>query len=116
MSKNFKLCGFIAIIFFSSSVFSAQGRLASISSLMLDTGLGDKLFIEINTNEESSGTCHKNSKWHFVFPINDSLVNKAMQSYLLKAQATNEKLLFVGSGSCNIFNELETLKRIELVN
>jgi hypothetical protein len=98
------------------SVYAAEGRLANISTIMLDKDLGDKVFIDINTKEVSSAACHKNSRWDFIFTLENNQVSKAMLSFLVKAQATNEKLIFVGTGSCNVFNELETLKRIELVN
>lgn len=111
-----KLIAFTFLVLNFLNAHAAEGRLANISTIMLDKSIGDRLFIELNTTEASSATCHKNSRWDFIFTLDNNEVTKAMLSFIVKAQATNEKLLFIGTGNCNVFNELETLRRIELVN
>lgn len=114
--RSLKLIAFTFLVFNFCNAHAAQGRLANISTIMLDKDIGDRLFIELDTIEASSAPCHKNSRWDLVFTLDNNEVTKAMLSFIVKAQATNEKLLFIGTGNCNVFNELETLKRIELIN
>lgn len=113
---SLKLIAFTFLVFNFWNAHAAESRLANISTIMLDKNIGDKLFIQLDTIEVSSASCHKNSKWDLVLPLDNNEVTKAMLSFIVKAQATNEKLLFIGTGNCNVFNELETLKRIELIN
>ncbi|MCG9736038.1 hypothetical protein L1D51_18900, partial [Pseudoalteromonas shioyasakiensis] len=108
-----KLIAFIFLVLNFFNANAAESRLANISTIMLDKDIGDRLFIELETIEASSAPCHKNSRWDFIFTLDNNEVTKAMLSFIVKAQATNEKLIFIGTGTCNVFNELETLKRIE---
>jgi len=100
------------------SLFTFQGVTANVSSakvkeLMLDRNHGEKVFIKLDKHQAPAISCHTND-WGYVLDISDSL-GKTIYSSLLTTYATGKSINFVGSGSCSLYPNIETLRRVELI-
>ncbi|MCG7566175.1 hypothetical protein MHM95_07730 [Pseudoalteromonas sp. CnMc7-15] len=98
----------------ASTTWAGEAPNARIERVMLDTSLGNKLFIKAVSSSQTNTSCQQNAVWNFVLPLNTSSVNEAMVSYILTAHATNTQVTLIGADNCSTFSAIETLKRIEI--
>jgi len=106
---------FFMVFLFSAKILAGEVQNGEIQRVMVDTSLGNKIFLVIDSNDQSKASCHKNSKWSYVFPLTEEPSNKTLANFILTAHVTKVKVMAIGTGECSIFNELETLKRIEIL-
>lgn len=71
---------------------------------MLDTSLGNKIFLVIDSNDESKASCHKNSKWIYVFLLTSEPSSKTLVNFILSAHVTRAKVMVIGTGEYSVFN------------
>lgn len=92
---------------------SAEIDESAISRLMIDRNHGVLIFIDLDKGHSSPIACHSSSSWQFVLDISDDL-GKQIYSSLLALYASGREGLFAGEGNCNLYNGIETLRRVEL--
>lgn len=100
------------IVLFSSQASAGDVSSAQIETLMLDRNHGEKVFIKLNKKHTYPINCHKNS-WEYILDISDDL-GKSIYSSLLASYAAGTTVNFIGSSSCSLYPNIESLRRIEL--
>lgn len=88
-------------------------RNATIQKMMVDTHHGDKLFIKATGSVDSLPSCSINGTWQYLLPLDTELKKDTMTSLLLSAYMAGKKVRLTGSGQCDSYNTIETLRRIE---
>lgn len=103
----------ILLSLFISQAFAADISAAKIDTLMLDRGHGAKVYIKLNKTHSTPINCQTNS-WQYVLDISDEL-GKIIYSSLLASYAAGKTVNFIGTTSCSLHLNIETLRRIELI-
>lgn len=106
---------FFVVFLLSAKILAGEVQNGEIQRVMVDTSLGNKIFLVIDSNDKSKASCHKNSKSSYVFPLTEEPSNTTLANFILTAHVTKAKLMAIGTGERSSFNELETLKRIEIL-
>jgi hypothetical protein len=72
-----------------------------------------ELFIQLDRDQTSPFECHSNPSWEYVLDISDDQ-GKQMYSSLFTLYSSGKAGLFKGIDNCSLYNNIETLGRIEL--
>lgn len=83
----------------------------TIVEMTLDKGYGDFVFIRFNNAPASPIACSVNGYWHFTLPLATE-ADKKMFAMLMTARATGSAVEAIGSGACNEFAAIESLRRV----
>lgn len=105
----------VGSILMSISIFVFGGKTSSakIEQMMIDEDYGGLIFIRAVGEIQNAPECAANGQWSYVLPLNSELQKTTMTSFLLVAYTTGKAVQLIGKNSCNEFNSIETLKRIE---
>lgn len=106
---------FIFLVAISFPVISsaAEVDMAIVKRLMIDRSYGEKVFIHLDKRQSPTISCHTISSWEYILDISDAL-GKSMYSSILTLYASGKPSKFVGTDSCSLNSEIETLNRVEL--
>jgi len=102
----------VCLSLFISQAFAADISAAKIKTLMLDRNHGIKVLIKLDKTQATPIGCHANS-WQYVLDISDEL-GRVIYSSLLASYAAGKTVNFMGTTSCSLHLNIETLRRIEL--
>lgn len=104
------VCVYIGLSLYASA---SEVSVASIKKLMLSRAYGEIVFVDLDVRQNETISCHTNS-WEFVLDVSDTL-GKSLYSSLLLLYASGKQANFKGSGTCSLYNNIETLDRIDLL-
>jgi hypothetical protein len=90
---------------------SASTVTATITRLVMGTGYGDYVFIELSAAKTGNPAC-STSGFGFVLPLASATENQ-MLALLLSARATQTPMYLIGTGACSNFGNVETLGTVE---
>jgi len=114
-----KKMGLIIALIFSASLQASEIANTKITKLMIDKNhnLGMAVFIKTDgvANRTLGLGCHDNVSWDYVLDISEEY-GKQMYSMLLTARASQKdiKLVGVNQSTCDVYSNIETLRRVEL--
>jgi len=80
---------------------------AIITSIGLNSQLGNMAFITLNVASSGSPACNSNGTWAFVLPLNTALQNSILAQ--LAARAAQIPVSLISNGLCDTFGSVETL-------
>ena len=93
-------------------LFAGGSATANISKVGLIQSIGDVLFVQLSPATVSGAPgCAVNTEWQFVVSLTTTQ-GQQMLALLLDAKATNASVQLAGTGTCNVYGNVETLDAI----
>jgi len=106
----------MAALIFSANLSASEILNAHITKLMIDKNHGTIVFIKTDgTSDRTPGAgCHTNASWDYVADLTDA-TGQEIFSTLLAARASQQEVSLRGKGQsiCDLYGNVETLRRIE---
>ena len=100
----------------SANVSASEILNSHVTKLMIDKNHGTIVFIKTDgTSDRTPDTgCHINSTWDYVADLTDA-TGQEIYSALLAAKASQQEVSLRGKGqsTCDLYGNVETLRRIE---
>ena len=100
----------------SANVSASEILNSHVTKLMIDKNHGTIVFIQTDgTSDRTPDTgCHINSTWDYVADLTDA-TGQEIYSALLAAKASQQEVSLRGKGqsTCDLYGNVETLRRIE---
>ena len=107
------LAGVLGALCLSSAAFAGQAGSVTITHVLIGPVFGNMIFVSVSGAVAGPPACSDNTAWSFVLPLTTPLENQ-MLAILLTAQATKSTVTITGTGQCDVYNNVETLQKIQL--
>ena len=111
-----KTATLLTALILSANINASEILNAHITKLMIDKNHGTIVFIQTDgTSDRTPGAgCHTNTTWDYVADLSDA-TGQEIYSALLAAKASQQEVSLRGKGqsTCDLYGNVETLRRIE---
>jgi hypothetical protein len=111
-TKAFFLCGML-LLGASDTSFAGSVSSATITRLAIYQQIGSFLFISVDQPVNAKPACSTNTGFQFAIPLSTEIGRQTM-ALLLSARAAQISVDLAGSGSCDLYSNVETLVNVIL--
>jgi hypothetical protein len=103
-------CAALLLSAMPSVVIAGEAR-GTVAEIVIDKPYGNFAFVRLDTAPTSPVACSINGYWHFTVPLATE-VDKKVFAMLMTARATGAAVQLVGTGACDEFGTIESLRRV----